>query len=414
MSTYYYRGRNTSGAMVDGTLQAASKSDALAQLNRQNITPTQLSSSGKKNSTQSIDALRSVDILARFKRRKVKIDELIMFSRQMYALTRSGIPLIRAINGLADTTRSPALAQVLQDISRSLTQGTNLSSAFRLHSDIFGELFIAMIQMGETTGRLDQAFKQLIDHLELEKDTRKKVAAASRYPLIVSAFIVMALFVVNLVIVPQFSGLFSKLNTELPLATQILFASSNFVQKFWFLIILAMIGAWYAFRRWRNTAAGRLTVDRILLKLPILGPIFERIALGRFARPFSMMLDAGVPMLQALSVSSKTTGNHFIKQGIEGMQAGIERGESLLATASASKMFTPLILQMIAVGEESGNVSNLLIDIADFYDQEIEYDLKRITELFEPFLLAIMGAMVVVLALGIFLPLWELGTAYSQ
>jgi MSHA biogenesis protein MshG len=414
MAEFFYRGRNESGQAVEGTLQDSSKSGAIQQLKRQKIIATFVDSAEGHKTSNASNVSASMDIKVLFKKKKVSLDELIMFSRQMYALTRAGIPLIRAINGLADASRSPLLAEILRDISLNLTQGTTLSNAFRAHSNIFGELFIAMIRMGETTGRLDSAFAQLIDHLELEKDTRKKIVAATRYPIIVCVFIFIALFVVNLFVIPQFSNVFSKLGADLPLPTVILISTSEFMQTFWWLIMIVVVAAITVFFRWKKTPEGHLQWDRLILKIPILGPVFERVALGRFARPFAMMLEAGIPLMQALTVTARTVGNEHIGQGIEGMIHGIERGESLLATASSSGMFNSLILQMIAVGEESGNVSGLLIDIADFYEQEVEYDLKRMAELIEPFLLIFMGLMVLVLALGVFLPMWELGSAYTS
>jgi MSHA biogenesis protein MshG len=411
MPEFAYRGRSSDGQAVEGTLQAASRSAVLKQLKQQDIIATKIEEG--RGETRSKTSSKSLDLGSLFKRRTVNIDEMIMFSRQMYALTRSGIPLIRAINGLADATRSPVLSEVLHEITRSLTQGTTLSNAFRAHPKVFSELFIAMIRMGETTGRLDAAFKQLIDHLELEKDTKKKITAATRYPMIVTIFIFIALFIINLFVVPQFSNIFSKLGADLPLPTIILIGTSNFMMKFWWLIMIILALAIAGFIYWKRTPEGHLAWDKFILKTPVLGGVFERVALGRFARPFAMMLDAGVPLLQALTVTSRTVGNEYIGQGIEGMQHGIERGESLLATASASGMFNSLILQMIAVGEETGNVSELLVDISDFYDQEVEYDLKRLAEALEPMLLIFMGGMVLVLALGVFLPMWELGGAFG-
>jgi len=412
MAEFYYKGRTEDGQPVEGVLEAASQGALLQQLKRQNVIPTMVQPAGKKRSGMNFNLTVSLDGLLN-RKKKVSIDEQIMFCRQMYALTRSGIPLMRAINGLADATRSPRLGEVLHDVARSLTQGTTLSTAFRAHPDVFGDLFISMIRMGESTGQLDTAFKQLIDHLELEKDTRKRIASATRYPIIVVSAILVAIMVINFAVIPAFAGVFAKLGADLPIPTRILIFSSEFMLSTWpYLLGLIALGG-YALYRWKQTTEGEYKWDRIILKVPILGGVYERIALGRFARPFAMMLDAGVPLLQALNVASRTTGNRYIGRGIEGMVGGIERGESLLATASASGMFNSLILQMIAVGEETGNVSDLLVDIADFYDQEVEYDLKRLAEAIEPILLLFMGAMVLVLALGVFLPMWDLGSAFG-
>ncbi|MBU2863490.1 type II secretion system F family protein [Reinekea forsetii] len=413
MPSFYYQGRSANGDPVKGVVEGNSKSAVLTSLKRQSIIPTIIEpAKGSKNKDK--DKNSAADAIGDFfGKKKVGIDELIMFSRQMYALTRSGIPLIRAINGLADASRSEVLGDILRDISRTLTQGSTLSNAFRAHPDIFGDLFVSMIAMGESTGRLDTAFSQLISHLELEKDTRKKIKSATRYPMIVTIAMIIGLVIINVMVVPAFSSIFEKLGADLPLPTIILISTSNFMINYWWLIVFVSIASVIAFIRWKRTPEGLLKWDELVLKIPILGGVFERIALGRFARPLAMMLSSGVPLLQALKVSSRTVGNEYIGQGIEGMLNGIERGESLLSTASSSGLFNSLILQMIAVGEETGNVSDLLTDIADFYDQEVEYDLKRLAESLEPILLVFMGFMVLVLALGVFLPMWELGSAFG-
>jgi len=418
VTDFFYRGRDADGRQVEGVQDAASQSALVKLLRRQDITPTRIEVAKKKRrakaQTGAITKDDSLPWLKRLLRRRIKLDELIMFCRQMHALTRSGIPLMRAINGLADATASVRLSQVLNQVTRSLTQGNTLSMAMRAHPDAFNDLFVSMIHMGETTGRLDSAFQQLIGHLEREKDTRKRLSAATRYPLFVSVSITMAMLTVTFKVIPAFSGVFASLGAELPWPTRVLIGTSNFLLTSWPYLLVLIIAVVYGLIRWKRTPKGAIHWDHGLLKLPLLGRLFERIALGRFARPFAMMLDAGVPMLQALQVSSRTVGNRYIGRGIEQMVTGIERGESLLTTASASGLFNPLILQMIAVGEETGNVADLLVDIADFYDQEVDYDLKRMTELLEPILLAFMGIMVVILILGVFLPMWDLSSAYGN
>lgn len=419
MTDYFYRGRDAEGRPVEGHQEASSQSALVQWLTRQDITPTHVQVSKRrraKTSDSSGTRDSQSDVLERWFRfkRRVKLDDLIMFCRQMHALTRSGIPLMRAINGLAEASRSPRLSAVLHQVSRSLTQGSTLSNALRAHPHAFNDLFVAMIRMGESTGRLDGAFQQLIGHLEREKDTRKRLAAATRYPLFVTISITAALLIVSFRVIPQFSSVFASLGAELPWPTRVLIASSDFMLATWPYLLALIVASVVALLRWKNTPAGQVRWDQGLLRIPIVGSLFERIALGRFARPFAMMLDAGVPMLQALNVASRTVGNRYIGRGIEGMVAGIERGESLLTTASASGLFDPLILQMIAVGEETGNVAELLVEVADFYDQEVDYDLKRMTEMIEPILLAFMGIMVVILVLGVFLPMWDLGSAFGR
>jgi len=328
----------------------------------------------------------------------------------MHALMKSGIPLLRAIEGLGDSTRNERLKRMLGGVSSQLQAGSDLATSMAQQKE-FDSLFISMIRMGEATGRLDQAFHQLVMHLEQEKDTKKRVVATVRYPSFVIGAIAVALLIINLKVIPAFSTVFKQFGADLPWPTKLLIGTSNFTLAYgWYLLAIA-IAAFYGVRRYISTEKGRWRWDRLKLKLPLVGGIFERITISRFTRPFAMMLDAGVPLIQALGVTGRTVGNAYVGGKISSMTQGIERGDSLLNTAANTQMFTPLVLQMIAVGEETGNVSELLNDISDFYDQEVDYDLKKLAENIEPILLAIMGALVLILALGVFLPMWDLSSA---
>jgi MSHA biogenesis protein MshG len=268
-----------------------------------------------------------------------------------------------------------------------------------------------MIHVGENTGQLEEAFKQLSDNLELERDTRKRIKQATRYPTMVISAIFVALMIVNFFVIPQFASVFKKFGADLPVPTQILVATSNFCIDYWWLMF-GLIGAViYAFKRWTNTPHGRVAWDERKLRLPIVGVLFEQIALSRFTRNFAMMLKSGMPITHALAIGAEACGNRFIGSRIVGMKNGIERGDSLLRTARATEIFTPLVLQMIAVGEETGAIDSLLNEVADFYDEEADYSLKRLAESIEPILIVAMGGIVLILALGVFLPIWDLGSA---
>jgi MSHA biogenesis protein MshG len=279
------------------------------------------------------------------------------------------------------------------------------------HPKVFNTLFVSMISVGENTGQLDQAFRQLSVYLELERETRKRIKQATRYPLFVLSAMAVALVVINLFVIPAFSRVFAQFKADLPWATQVLIGTSQFFQDFWWLLALLFGASLYGFFKWIETDAGALKWDQIKLRLPIVGGIFERIALARFTRTFAMMYRAGVPLLQTLSINSASVGNRYIGQAILAMREGIERGEALTRTASTSGLFTPLVLQMMAVGEETGALDDLFVEVADFYEQEVDYDLKQLADAIEPILIVAMGIMVLVLALGVFLPMWELGSA---
>ena len=405
MATFRYSGRNAEGAKVAGIVDGNSAEAVASELLGKSITP------------QTIEAQNAVDAdvfasIGEFLRRKhVDLDELIIFCRQMYSLAKAGVPIIRAIAGLGESNRNLYFREVLQKVRSDLEGGVSMAVALNAHPKVFGTLFVSMISVGENTGQLDQAFRQLASYLELERETRKRIKQATRYPLFVLSAMAVALTVINLFVIPAFSKVFAQFQAQLPLPTRILIATSQFFQDYWWLLALLLGGSLYAFFKWIETEAGALKWDQLKLRLPIVGGIFERIALARFTRTFAMMYKAGVPLLQTLSINSASVGNKYIGQAILGMRESVERGEALTRSASASGLFTPLVLQMMAVGEETGALDDLFVEVADFYEQEVDYDLKQLADAIEPILIVAMGVMVLILALGVFLPMWELASA---
>ena len=406
MAQFRYSGRNAQGARVSGLVEAASLDQAANELLAQQITPLQIDA---QQADKGADVLQQ--LLERLRRRRVELDELIIFCRQMYSLSKAGVPIIRAIGGLAESTRNLYLREVLQAVRSDLERGLGLAVAMNVHPRVFNTLFISMVSVGENTGQLDGAFRQLSSYLELERETRKRLKQATRYPLFVLSAMGVALAVINLFVIPAFAKVFEQFKAELPWATRVLIGTSQFFQDYWWLLLILLAGGLYGFLRWTKTEQGALHWDRLKLRLPIVGGIFERIALARFTRTFAMMYRAGVPLLQTLSINSASVGNRHIGQAVLAMREGIERGEALTRTAAASGLFTPLVLQMMAVGEETGALDDLFVEVADFYEQEVDYDLKQLADAIEPILIVAMGIMVLVLALGVFLPMWELGSA---
>ena len=404
MAMYRYQARDKKSVLHEGQQEAVSREAVAMRLMEDRMTPV-LIEVVTEGSHWDID-------LAQFlPEHKVTLQDMILFCRQMHALTRSGIPIMRAIYGLAETSKNPTMGTILKDVANVLSRGNTLSQALNNHEEHFSPLFISMIHVGESTGNLDDAFKQLVGHLEMERNTKKQVVAALRYPSLVISAIFIAIMVVNVFVIPSFSKVFDKFGADLPFATKILLSTSGFFLEYWWLILSLLFGGIIFFIKYTRTDKGAYQWDKTKLKLPLVGGLLNRISLSRFTRTFAMLFSAGVPILQALDVSAEAIGNRFIEANVKDMRHGIERGESLSRTANASGMFTPLILQMIAVGEESGAVDKLLQDVSDFYDEETEYDVQNLSAAIEPILLVFMGAMVLVLALGIFLPLWDLGSA---
>lgn len=406
MAQFRYSGRNAQGARVSGLVEATSLDQAANELLAQQITPLQIDA---QQADKGADVLQQ--LLERLRRRRVELDELIIFCRQMYSLSKAGVPIIRAIGGLAESTRNLYLREVLQAVRSDLERGLGLAVAMNVHPRVFNTLFISMVSVGENTGQLDGAFRQLSSYLELERETRKRLKQATRYPLFVLSAMGVALAVINLFVIPAFAKVFEQFKAELPWATRVLIGTSQFFQDYWWLLLILLAGGLYGFLRWTKTEQGALHWDRLKLRLPIVGGIFERIALARFTRTFAMMYRAGVPLLQTLSINSASVGNRHIGQAVLAMREGIERGEALTRTAAASGLFTPLVLQMMAVGEETGALDDLFVEVADFYEQEVDYDLKQLADAIEPILIVAMGVLVLILALGVFLPMWELGSA---
>ena len=405
MPLFRFKARDKTGKLHEGELDAATRDAVATRIIDDRMTPVSIEAINESVASMNIDLSRF------FPDKKVSLDDIVLFCRQMHALTRSGIPIMRAVFGLAETSKSEVMEEILKDVGHSLGRGNTLSQSLKQHEHQFSPLFISMVHVGESTGKLDDAFSQLVRHLEMERDTKKKVASALRYPSLVITSIFAAVMVVNIFVIPSFSKVFAKFGADLPLATTILLNTSNFFLQYWWLILGVVFGSIIFLVKYIKTEKGEYQWDKIKLRLPLVGDLLNRIALSRFTRTFAMLFSAGVPILNALEVSSEAIGNKYIEFAVKEMRAGIERGDSLARTANASGMFTPLILQMITVGEESGAVDKLLEDVSDFYDQETEYDVQNLSAAIEPIMLVFMGGLVLVLALGIFLPLWDLGAA---
>ncbi len=398
MATFSYQGRDSSGALVKGTVEANSADGVVNQLVNGGVTPIEIS---EKKDTASF-------AMPALLQRRVTLDELIMFCRQMYSLTRAGVVLNKAIRGLSSSVPNPVLREVLADVENTLNSGVSLSVSLGKHRSVFDDLFINIIQVGENSGRLDLAFKQMAQYLELEKDTRRRVTSAIRYPMFVMIAISVALVVLNIWVIPVFADMFQKFNSELPLPTRILIGTSDFFVNDWEWLLIGMALLFGSVSYYINTDEGRLNWDKRKLGIPLIGSILERSMLARFSRSFSLMLKSGVPLIQALSLCSDAVGNTYLGEKVRNMRESIQRGESLLRTASASGMFTPLVLQMIQVGEETGRVDELLEEVAQFYEEEVDYDLKNLSSYIEPILITAIAGLVAILALGIFLPMWDM------
>lgn len=405
MPQFIYTARDSTGNAVRGELEAGSESAAADILRRRSYIPLTISrndAAGKAGFSSPV-----------LWQRKVSLTDLIMFSRQMYSLMKAGIPIIRAIEGLAQSTNSVRLQQILQELVDQLENGRNLSQAMAVHPAVFSRLMVSIVHVGENTGRLDEAFLQLTYYFEQELETRKQIKQATRYPFFVLLTLIVAMFILNLAVIPQFANMFARFNAELPWSTKALLASSEFFIAYWPLMLLVAVATGFGFRAYIKTDKGRKVWGRWKIRFPIIGSVIYRATLGRFARSFGMMLKAGVPMTSALTLVADAVDNDYLGDIIREMRRNIERGESLLRVSQQSQMFTPLVLQMLAVGEETGAMDEMLSEVAGFYEREVAFDLKSLTAKIEPILICIVAVMVLILALGIFTPMWDMLNAYK-
>ena len=402
MPVFLYRARGTRGDLLEGRVEATSAEAVASELLNGGVTPVEISEAPAERMMVDFGKLLGSG--------RVDLPEMILLCRQMYALNKAGVPLVRGLAGLTESTRHPVLREVLGTIAEDVQTGRELSAAMAAHPRVFGNLMVAMVRVGENTGRLDEAFLRVGQYLELERDTRERIASALRYPLLVIVAIGVAIGVINVMVIPAFAALFERSSVELPLPTRVLIAISNVFVAWWPWMLGALVCACAGCYAWLQTPGGRYRWDKLKLRLPIAGSIIHRATLSRFARAFAMAAGAGVPLLQTLTVVSRAVGNEFVADRVLQMRNGIERGDTLSRTAAATNLFTPLTLQMMAVGEETGQVDDMLEEVAGFYEREVDYEIKNISSAIEPILIVAVGVMVLLVALGVFLPMWDLAS----
>ena len=403
---FAYTGRSREGA-VNGMLEAASANAVADALVARGVTPLTIK--------QTTDGPRATSgepprfSLSRWMQPRVTPVDLMLFSRQLHTLLKAGVPILRALAGLQESASNERLKQTLQQVRQSLGSGLDLSMSLAQNSGVFDGFYVALVRVGEMTGQLEEVFMRLFHHIEFEIFMGQQIKSALRYPMFVMAAMAVGMMVINVMVIPAFATVFKSFGAELPLATRILMATSEFTINYgWLLVAASAVGMWLM-RRWIATSDGRLTWDRFKLRLPLAGKIIRKGMLARFARSLALSLKSGVPIEQALSIVAQTVENAYLSKKIEGMRESVERGESILRAAAATGVFTPIVLQMISVGEESGAIDDLMNEVGDLYTNEVQYELKTLGQQIEPIMIIFLGFMVLVLALGVFLHVWDLG-----
>jgi MSHA biogenesis protein MshG len=410
MPNFRYSGRDAHGNKVSGSLEAKTVDEVAMKLLADHITPISIAQAQQKkrpNSGRASAKGRRLAWLQRFSS-KVSLEELSIFSANMAIMIEAGVPIVTATKQLALTAQTKRLATILTDIAERLQTGQSMADCIKRHKKTFPVIYANLVEVGESSGQLEAAFSQLASYLQNESSTRKRLKSAMRYPKLVVTALIGAMAVINIFVVPSFSSFFTSMNRELPAATRILIAVSNFFVNYWPLLLVVVVAAILICRAYVATPQGRYVWDRYKLKLPIFGKLLQHIILTRFSWSFSLMLKSGVPLLQGLTLVSQASESQFIAKKIAGIRDDIEGGHSLSQSIANSQLFNPLMMQMILVGEESGRTSEMFAKIAETFERETDYTIAHFSDLLEPTLLVCMGGMVLILALGIFMPMFSM------
>jgi type IV pilus assembly protein PilC len=402
LTKFDYEVRDRAGKLVSGQLEADSQQAVAAKLKSMGYSPLKISevkSSGMQTEIK-IPGFGG----------KVKLKDLAIFSRQFATMINSGLALIRALSILAEQTESDKLRETIVEVRADVEQGQSLSNAIAKHEKVFPKLYVAMVRAGETAGMLDEVLIRVAVMLEADVRLRSKIKSAMTYPIIVLVMAIGLSTAMLIFIVPTFTAMFEDLGSELPAFTQMLVNLSAFVMSPLGVItyIVVPVALWQSYKRIRATEKGRYALDVFKLKVPVFGILFHKIALTRFARNLSTLLAAGVPILQALEITRDTVNNGPMGDAIGDVQDSVRQGESIAGPLSNHAIFPPMVVQMIAVGEETGNVDGMLIKVSDFYDTEIEAMTESLAALMEPLMIAIIGAVVGGMVIALYMPMFKI------
>ncbi len=405
MVNYQYKARDKAGKLMQGALAADSESAVAIKLGEMGYFPVVIKEAGG-------ELLQLKKIFKKF--RRIKFADLNMFTRQLYTLQKAGLPLLASLRALTVQSQKPIFKSAIEQITHDIEGGSNLSSALARHPLIFNALYVNMIKSGEISGQIVEVLQRLAILGEHEEKIRMRILAAMRYPLMVVASLIIGFLILITLVVPRFADLYSRSTTALPLPTRILIGINFVVTKFWWLMIIAGGIVVWGLRKFINTKKGLLWKDSLILKLPIFGPLMLKLIMSRFCRITSTMMRSGVPILQILELVSQTTDNVVVAKTIDNIKISVNEGKGMLDPMKASGLFPVIVTQMVAVGEETGKIDELLLHVSDYYDEEIDYTIQNLISLIEPMLIFVLGFAVLFMALGIFLPMWNMIYLYKK
>lgn len=399
MPLYAYKGRTQTGEIVNGVVEAPNSDAVAEQLFSKGYVPIKIEL-GEKAKPSYGKGWQFFD--------RVKDEDLIVFSRQLATLVTSGISFIRSLDTLAEQTNSKKLRRIIEETRREVEKGSSFSEALSKFSDVFSPLYVSMVKVGEEAGVLDDILNRLSSLLEHEATTRARIKAATRYPVIVIVSMIIAFFILTTFVVPKFASIYQSSKVELPFPTRVLIFINKAIRGYWPLVIASIAGVIFAFRGYIRTPSGRWNLDKFKLKVPIIGAVVEKTVMSRFARIFATLYRSGIPMLHALDIVSGTLGNVIIARAVEIIKESVREGKGLAVPMESTRVFPPMVTQMVAVGEETGALDDMLTKVSDYYDLEVEYAIKNLSTTLEPILLAFIAGGILFLALGVFLPIWDM------
>jgi type IV pilus assembly protein PilC len=398
--TFQYKVKDKTGKLVEGSLEAENAQLVVSKLRSMGYVPIEIQQQGGGGLRRELKIPGLSD--------RVRLKDVAVFSRQFATMINSGLSLLRSLYILAEQTESKALAQVVGQVRVDVERGSSLSAALAKHPKVFNRLYVAMVRAGEVGGALDTVLLRLADTIEKQVELRRKVKSAMTYPTVVAALVLLIVTAMLLFVIPMFENIYKELGGSLPAPTQVLINISKAARRFWYLIFLADIAAAIGFKRWINSEEGRKRWDEIKLRVPIFGKLVRKTALARFSRTLSALVRSGVPILESLEITAETAGNHVVAEAVRDTQAAVKRGDPLSKRLEEHEVFPPMVVQMMAVGEETGALDEMLDKIADFYDAEVEATVDALTSLIEPLLIVVMGVCVGGMIIALYLPMFNI------
>jgi type II secretory pathway component PulF len=405
MPIFKYRVRDRSGKAMTGTIEAPSVEMAGNHLYQTGYFPIAIE---EKSASVSLNLS---DLWKKFQ--KVKLEELIVFSQQFSTLYKAGLPLLTGLRSLQEQTSNQKFKEILEEIGLQIEGGNTLFGAMSKYPDVFPVVYVNMIRAGETSGKLGESLDRFVTLADRELRTRQRVKETTRYPKIVIFSVVIAFVVLLAFVIPRFAQIFAQFKTTLPLPTRMMIGINNLFQNYWYLVLPAFVFISILLTRYIRTENGRIFWDRLKIRIPVFGRLFLIAALSRFTHTFVMLNKSGIPILQILEITSTTVNNVILSQSIEEISRKVREGKSLADAMKESGEFTPLVIQMVAVGESSGTFDEMLVRITEYYDIELENSIKKMTTYIEPALTLFMGVVVLFLALAVFLPWWNMASLFK-